>query len=46
VVTEDGSWAAHFEHSVGVFADGLVVLTAADGGRADLERLGVPYAGD
>lgn len=46
VVTADGSWAAHFEHSVGVFADGLVVLTAPDGGKAELERLGAAYAGD
>lgn len=45
VVTADGSWAAHFEHSVGVFAEGLVVLTAPDGGKADLERLGAAYAG-
>ena len=46
VVTTDGSWAAHFEHSVGVFAGGLVVLTAPDGGKAELERLGAAYAGD
>jgi methionyl aminopeptidase len=27
VVTEDGSWAAHFEHTVAVTADGVDVLT-------------------
>ncbi|HQL54046.1 MAG TPA: type I methionyl aminopeptidase [Phycisphaerae bacterium] len=27
VVTRDGSWAAHFEHSVAVTADGVEVLT-------------------
>jgi methionyl aminopeptidase len=46
VVSLDGSWAAHFEHSVAVTADGLWVLTAPDGGRAALEALGAPYAGD
>ncbi len=46
VVTVDGSWAAHFEHTVALTADGLWVLTAADGGRAALERLGAPYGGD
>jgi methionyl aminopeptidase len=37
VITADGSWAAHFEHTVAITADGPWVLTAADGGR---ERLG------
>jgi methionyl aminopeptidase len=37
VVTQDGSIAAHFEHSVAICDDGLWVLTAPDGGR---ERLG------
>lgn len=46
VVSLDGSWAAHFEHSVAITADGLWVLTAPDGGRAALEALGAPYAGD
>jgi methionyl aminopeptidase len=32
VVTEDGSLAAHFEHTVAITADGPWVLTAADGG--------------
>ena len=27
VVTEDGSWCAHFEHTVAVTADGYEILT-------------------
>ncbi|MFJ3384995.1 MULTISPECIES: type I methionyl aminopeptidase [unclassified Curtobacterium] len=41
VRTLDGSDAAHWEHSVAVHADGIWVLTAADGGAADLTPLGV-----
>jgi methionyl aminopeptidase len=37
VVTQDGSVAAHVEHTVALLPDGVWVLTAADGGR---ERLG------
>ena len=37
VVTADGSVAAHVEHSVALFDDGVWVLTAEDGGA---ERLG------
>jgi len=33
VVTVDGSWAAHFEHTVAITSDGPWVLTAEDGGR-------------
>ena len=29
VVTADGTWAAHFEHTVAITADGPWVLTAA-----------------
>jgi len=36
VVTADGSWAAHFEHTVAVTADGPWVLTAEDGGESRL----------
>jgi methionyl aminopeptidase len=39
VVTEDGSWAAHFEHTVAVTEDGPVVLTAEDGGVAGFAAL-------
>jgi methionyl aminopeptidase len=34
VVTADGTWAAHFEHTVAITADGPWVLTAEDGGAA------------
>ncbi|GAA1418933.1 type I methionyl aminopeptidase [Catellatospora coxensis] len=39
VVTTDGSHAAHVEHSIGLFEDGVWVLTAPDGGRARLGDL-------
>jgi methionyl aminopeptidase len=39
VVTEDGSWAAHFEHTVAITADGPRVLTAPDGGAAGFATL-------
>jgi methionyl aminopeptidase len=38
VVTVDGSRAAHWEHSTAIMEDGIIVLTAVDGGA---ERLGV-----
>jgi methionyl aminopeptidase len=41
VVTVDGSCAAHWEHTVAILEDGPWVLTAEDGGRAELERRGV-----
>jgi methionyl aminopeptidase len=41
VATVDGTMAAHWEHSVAVHADGIWVLTAADGGAASLAPLGV-----
>ena len=46
VVTEDGSWAAHSEHTFTLTPDGAWVLTAIDGGREKLAELGVPYGGD
>ncbi|WP_232676328.1 type I methionyl aminopeptidase [Nocardioides sp. R-C-SC26] len=46
VVTDDGSWAAHFEHTMTVTTDGVWVLTALDGGREHLGALGVAYGGD
>lgn len=42
VKTADGSWSAHFEHSIAVTSDGPWVLTALDGGAARLAELGVP----
>jgi methionyl aminopeptidase len=38
VVTRDGSVAAHVEHTVALFADGVWVLTAPDGGRGRLDE--------
>jgi methionyl aminopeptidase len=45
VVTDDGSLAAHFEHTFTLTDTGAWVLTAIDGGRARLGALGVPYGG-
>jgi methionyl aminopeptidase len=39
VVTVDGSWAAHFEHTVAITEDGPMVLTAEDGGAAGFAAL-------
>jgi methionyl aminopeptidase len=41
VATSDGTAASHWEHSVAVHADGIWVLTAHDGGAAQLAPLGV-----
>jgi methionyl aminopeptidase len=38
VITADGSWAAHFEHTVAITTDGPWVLTAEDGGKEGLAR--------
>ncbi|MFT4265542.1 MAG: type I methionyl aminopeptidase [Nocardioides sp.] len=43
VKTDDGSWAAHFEHTFALTEDGVWVLTALDGGRS---RLAVSYGGE
>jgi methionyl aminopeptidase len=45
VVTVDGSWAAHFEHTFTLTPQGAWVLTAVDGGEARLTGLGVLYGG-
>ena len=39
----DGSVAAHWEHTFTLTPAGAWVLTALDGGEADLARLGVPF---
>jgi methionyl aminopeptidase len=44
VVTQDGSRAAHWEHTVAVLEDGITVLTARDGGAERLAELGVTVA--
>lgn len=46
IQTPDGSLAAHWEHSVALTPEGLLVLTAFDGGREKLTELGVPLAPD
>ncbi len=45
VVTEDGSLAAHFEHTFTITPRGTWILTAIDGGESKLGELGVPFAG-
>jgi methionyl aminopeptidase len=44
VVTNDGSRAAHWEHSVAVTESGITVLTAVDGGEARLGELSATFA--
>lgn len=44
VVTVDASRAAHWEHSVAVHEGGIWVLTAVDGGAAELAARGVTVA--
>jgi methionyl aminopeptidase len=41
VVSTDGTWAAHWEHTVAITEDGPWVLTAEDGGAARLAEFGV-----
>jgi methionyl aminopeptidase len=45
VVTSDGSWAAHSEHTFTLTPTGTWVLTALDGGEQALAALGVPFGG-
>jgi len=45
VVTIDGAWAAHYEHTFTLTDDGAWVLTAQDGGKARLAELGLPFGG-
>jgi methionyl aminopeptidase len=45
IVTADGSWAAHFEHTFTLTPDGPWILTSLDGGEAKLAALGVPFGG-
>jgi methionyl aminopeptidase len=45
VTTDDGSLAAHFEHTFTLTPTGAWVLTALDGGESDLAALGVPFGG-
>jgi methionyl aminopeptidase len=43
VVTRDGSLAAHWEHTIALTPAGVWVLTAADGGEAELRSRGVKF---
>jgi methionyl aminopeptidase len=45
VKTDDGSLAAHFEHTFTLTPTGTWVLTALDGGESALAALGVPFGG-
>lgn len=45
VRTDDGSLAAHFEHTFTLTSRGTWVLTALDGGEAKLAELGIPFGG-
>jgi methionyl aminopeptidase len=45
VVTADGSWAAHSEHTFALTERGAWVLTAIDGGEQALADLGAPFGG-
>lgn len=44
VVTADGARAAHWEHTVAIHEGGIWVLTAPDGGAAELAERGVQVA--
>ena len=45
VATVDGSMSAHFEHTFTLTSGGAWVLTAVDGGRAQLSELGAAFGG-
>jgi methionyl aminopeptidase len=45
VVTADGSWAAHVEHTFALTDEGAWVLTALDGGEQALTDLGAAFGG-
>ncbi|MFC7013175.1 hypothetical protein ACFQMH_15925, partial [Streptomyces viridiviolaceus] len=46
VVTTDGTWSSHWEHSVALTEEGPLVLTAPDGGRAKPAEYGITAAPD
>ena len=46
VVSNDGTWSSHWEHSIALTEEGPFVLTAFDGGKAKLAELGVTVAPD
>ncbi|MFI6344598.1 type I methionyl aminopeptidase [Streptomyces sp. NPDC050560] len=46
VITTDGTWSSHWEHSIALTEEGPLVLTAPDGGRAKLAEYGITAAPD
>ncbi|MEV5946751.1 type I methionyl aminopeptidase [Streptomyces sp. NPDC051993] len=46
VITTDGSWSSHWEHSVALTENGPLVLTMPDGGKAKLAEYGITTAPD
>ncbi|MEV0097069.1 type I methionyl aminopeptidase [Streptomyces sp. NPDC050738] len=46
VITTDGTWSSHWEHSVALTEEGLLVLTSPDGGKAKLAEFGIATAPD
>ena len=44
VSSMDGSDASHWEHTIAIHEGGIWVLTASDGGAAELAKLGVQVA--
>lgn len=46
VITTDGTWSSHWEHSVALTEAGPLVLTAPDGGKAKLAEHGITAAPD
>lgn len=45
IVTTDGSWSAHFEHTFTLTENGPWILTSLDGGEAKLAELGIGFGG-
>lgn len=46
VITTDGTWSSHWEHSVALTEEGPLVLTSPDGGKAKLAEHGIVAAPD
>ncbi len=46
VITTDGTWSSHWEHTIALMEEGPLVLTAPDGGKAKLAEYGITTAPD
>lgn len=46
VITTDGTWSSHWEHSIALTEEGPIVLTSPDCGKARLAAYGVTTAPD